>query len=217
MKQSAARQLNNEFLNIDSTTTAANADYTKVNLITPETLLKLKMGNHLAFNAVYMAYADPMLKFLCSILRDEEDAKEVIQDVFMNLWTNRDNIDPNKNIKNYIYTATKNKAFNILRERNVRFRYMKEEFAFLDDRTDQFTHEQLQSQQIQLLIEAAILKMPPQRRRIFEMSRNQGMSHEKIAAELGITTGTVAQHITAALKSIREVLALFLILFCDKV
>lgn len=194
---------------------AAMEKYQRVEQIFPETVIRLKQGDHRAFNAVYTAFADPMLKFLRYILRNEEDAKEIVQEIFMNLWTQRANIDPNKSIKNYLYTATRNRAFNLLREQNVRFRFIQDGMAAADDATNDSSHDLLQSKQTRLIIEAVVLRMPPQRRLIFDMSRNRGMSHEQIAEELGITTGTVAQHITSALKSIREVLALLLFFFCD--
>lgn len=217
MDKTPVRQLSEKEMNIDRELVAVKRKYPRIEQITPDVLSSLKAGDHLAFNSVYMAYADPMLKFLTTILRDDEDAKEIVQEVFMNLWSQRGNIDPEKSIKNYLYTATRNRAFNLLRERNVRFRYIQEEMAHSGEESESYSHDLLQSKQIQLLIEAVVLKMPPQRRLVFEMSRKHGMSYERIAEELGITTGTVAQHITSALKSIKEVLALLVILFCDRI
>lgn len=213
MAKTEPPHVNEKRLNLDSELAAARSRYPRIEQVTPETVLKLSLGDHAAFNTVYMTYADPMLKFLGSILRDEEDAKEAIQEVFMNLWAHREQIDPQKSIKNYLYTSTRNKAFNMLREQHVRMRYARDELSRHDDRSDLDGHELLQSKQTALLIEAVVAKMPPQRRLVFEMSRHRGMSYDQIAAELGISPGTVAQHITAALKTIREVLALFILLF----
>lgn len=202
---------------VDRELASAERKYSRIDQISSEILIGLKQGDHAAFNTIYMAYADPMLRFLRSILKNDEDAKGAVQEVFMSLWAHRENIDPEKNIKNYLYTASRNKAFNLLREYNVRFRYVQEKAALSWEDTDQLDHDVMVSEQTRLIIEAVILKMPPQRRRVFEMSRKEGMPHERIAAELGITTGTVAQHITSALKSIREALALFIFLFYDRI
>lgn len=184
----------------------AKGKYPQIENVAPDVLAALKRGDHEAFNNLYLVYAGPMQKFLCHILRSEEEAKEAVQEIFMNIWMHRESIDPQRNVKSYIYTATRNKAFNILREYNVRFRYAQNKALFQDLEEYGSGYDLLQSRETQLLIEAVVMKMPPQRRLVFEMSREHGLSHESIAAELGIKTGTVVQHISAALKSIREVL-----------
>ena len=196
---------------LDKDAIAAEKKYPRVAEIDSELLAKLGKGDHAAFNAVYLTYADPIVRFLNLILRNQQDAEEITQEVFVNLWTHRETINSQTKIKSYLYIVARNMAFNLLRNKNVRLRYLKEEMSVSEDRINISGEELLQSKEIQLLIEMTILNMPKRRRTVFELSRKEGMSHEQIAEILKISPGTVGQHIKLALKSIREVLALYIV------
>jgi len=215
MKKTLIHRLNEEVSNLDKNVIDAEKQYSRIAEIDSELLVRLGKGDHAAFNAVYLAYADPIIRFLNSILRNQQDAEEITQEVFANLWTQKETINSQTKIKNYLYTAARNRAFNLLRNKKVQFRYIEETMAVSEDKIDISGEELLESKEVRLLIEMTILNMPKQRRTVFEFSRKDGMSHEQIAKTLGISTGTVGQHIKLALKSIREVLALYIVLFCN--
>lgn len=209
MNNKLTHRLKEELTDLDKDVAAAKKKYSRIAEIGPETLTKLSQGDHMAFSAIYLSYADPIVRFLKSILHEQQDAEEVTQEIFLNLWTKRETIGAQTKINNYLYAAARNGAFNLLRSRNVQFRYVEEKMAVGED--NGISGEDLfQSKQTRLLIEMTVMNMPKQRRKVFELSREDGMSHEQIAQTLGISTGTVTQHVKLALRSIREVLALYI-------
>lgn len=168
------------------------------------TIEALRNGNHKAFEEVFLAYFDKVKYLLTGLLRSESDAEELAQDIFVRLWMNHTSIDPNKVFSTYLYTTTRNTALNYLKHKLVEENY-KNSFNSLD--------EILFAKEISLLVEMAVCKMPVQRKKIYQMSREKGISNNEIAEELGISKKTVENQLSLALQEIKRVISAFLIFF----
>lgn len=79
------------------------------------TIEALQHGDHQAFEKVFLGYFDKVKYFLNGLLRSEADAEELAQDIFVNLWQNREAIDPQKSFNTYLYTIARNTALNYLK------------------------------------------------------------------------------------------------------
>lgn len=175
------------------------------------TIEALKNGDHKAFEEVFMAYFDKVKYLLNGLLRSESDAEELAQDIFVKLWVNRQSIDSQKAFSTYLYTIARNTALNYLKHK-----FVEESFknSFNDsEEVAESSDEILFAKEISLLIEMTVYRMPVQRRKIYQMSREKGISNNEIAEELGISKKTVENQISLALKEIKRVISAFLFFF----
>ncbi len=175
-------------------------------------LQALKEGNHDAYDEVYIRYRDPIYNFLKILTRSDVAAEEIAQEVFVNVWEKRDKINPAKNIKSYLYTIARNAALQYFNRQKVHGRFT--DFSAAAGNSESVSSEELViAKETEILIEIALSRMPAQRRRVFEMSHYEGLSNEIIAEQLEISKSNVTSHLSNARKDIKEVLALFILLF----
>jgi RNA polymerase sigma-70 factor (ECF subfamily) len=174
----------------------------------------IRSGDEDVFREFYLDYLDSMVAFLTKILRSEDDARDVAQDTFAMLWENRATFNPHTSIKGYVGSMARNLAFKVLRNRQGRgleiddMHLWQGEFAGMTD-------EVVISNETEMLIRGVLDNMPPQRRKVFELSRRDGMTYNEIAQELGVSYNTVLTHIRLAKDEIAKalsVLLLFLVL-----
>lgn len=182
----------------------------KNNEITSETVALLREGNIDAFNEVFFSFGPAVMRFLTALTGSSDDAEEICQEVFVKLWLGHANIDPEKGIKAYLYTIARNESFDYFR-RKRKVSDSHREIAF---DVEEFSSDQdVLVRETELLIRLAVNRMPEQRRRVFELSRYEGMTNDEIAAALHLRKNTVERHISFALKDIRKLLGVFISLF----
>ncbi|AWW29208.1 RNA polymerase sigma-70 factor [Echinicola strongylocentroti] len=165
--------------------------------------LKIKDNDKNAFYELYQLFHERIYLFCIHYGLKAVDAEEITQDVFVKLWTARQKIDPTKCLKAYLFTIAKNTMLDMfkkqIRQKATRTYQMQ---LILPVNTTQNT---LEYNELMGLVEKTLTCLPERRRRVFEMSRLQGLSHKEIAAQLGISTKTVENHLTLALQNFREV------------
>lgn len=157
--------------------------------------------NDKSFREIYEAYFEPVCRFLNYYTSDIHVVEEVVQDVFVRLWEERDNLEI-QYIKTYLYNAARNKILNELRDvknRNVLLEnWAKREFE------NQQAEDCVDMNEFLQLLQASVETLPATCREIYTMSREKNMSYKDIAAERGISVKTVEAQMGIALKRIRE-------------
>ena len=142
-------------------------------------------------------------KFAFSYLKTDDDSLDVVQDVFLSLWNKRHDLKENTNLEAYLFTVTKNSVISIFRKKISEKGYLEHlrQVAVLyhTDSDEKYDYENL-SKKIQELV----AKLPVHRKRIFQMSKENGMSNKAIAEELNISVKTVEDHMTKARRFIKE-------------
>ena len=167
---------------------------------------KIKAGDQQAFQHLFDLYRDKLFSYSFRITKHEAGAEEIVQDVFMKIWTGRQQIDPSLNTNAYLYKITEHMAFNFLKKL-ARDKKLKEKVAaFFQDSHNQ-TEDTVIYHDYENLLQKAITSMPPQRKLIFEMSRKECLTHEEIAGQLNISRHTVRNQIIAAVQTIRQYLS----------
>lgn len=192
--------------------TAPNAEHRAKAKIHNDLLESIRQGDEAAFSRYYLTFSGPLTSFLTRLVGNREEAREIVQDVFMFLWVNREDIDPDKTLDKYIYGTAKNMAFNMMRRHKTHDKY-NNETLYVSDILSDSVEETVIGQEARELLDKALVDMAPQRRKVFEMSRYEGKTYDEIAAELNISANTVHRHITLALKELREVLVAVAIIF----
>lgn len=173
----------------------------------------LKEGDKAAFTEIYNRYKHLLQGHAYKKLGDFDEVKDVLQDLFTQLWLKRADISETTNLSGYLYIAVRNKVFNILAHRNITDSYIQSLQEFVREEnyvTDLLVREKEFSAMINREIEA----LPPKMRVVFQLSRNSGLSHKEIAEQLDLSEQTVSKQITNALKILRGKLGVnFFILF----
>ncbi len=166
---------------------------------------ELIAGNEKAFRTLFDAYRNELYKFSLSMVCRETYAEEIVQDVFMKIWTKRATLDPNLSFRSYLFTITRNQNIKFLKKaaNNLKLR---EEIFYRSQKFANPTERLMREAELEALKEEALNQLPPKRRLIFEMSRNEGLSYEDIGRELDISPHTVRNQMSKALETLRNFL-----------
>ena len=144
--------------------------------------------------------------FAWKILKSEEDAEDVAQDIFVKLWDNPNLWEDKDALDSYIYTMVRNHIYNFLKHKSVEFNYQEKVVQEGTITNDFDIHDNLYAKELQLLIKLTLDNMPEQRRKIFVMSRQRGMSNQEIADNLQLSIRTVERHIYLALQELKKII-----------
>lgn len=154
-----------------------------------------------AFDALFCRYYPKAVAMASAILHDRDVARDVVQDVFLRIWTGRERLDEKLSLKGLLVTSVRNASINVLKSRHsVIFSALESLPEYAVDSTAADIGLVDTRERIREIVEA----MPPVRRRVFRMSREEGKAPDVIAEELGISKRTVDKHIELALKDIRH-------------
>ena len=168
-----------------------------------ELLTQLKSNDKNAINGLYEAYSRRLFNFAFSYLKTEEDSLDVVQDIFISLWKKRYDLNEDTNLEAYLFTVTKNSVISIFRKKISEKGYLEHlrqvAVLFHNDEEEQYNYQNL-SEKIQELV----ARLPEHRKRIFQMSKEKGLSNKAIAEELNISVKTVEDHMTKARRFIKE-------------
>ena len=176
---------------------------------------RIRKGDMKAFDLLYDQYSQRLYGFAFSMLKNKEDAKEIVQDTFLKLWNKRSEIDTSYSLKSFLFSISYNITVDLLRKRSKDaefIQHLKTYFRDEGQKTDELVIFNELSDQLALLLN----DLPEQRKRIYLMSREEGLGHREIADQLGIAVKTVENQINLALKHIRKNLganSLLLLLF----
>ncbi len=174
-----------------------------------ELLVKLSQGSHKAFREIFRSYYPKVHRFALLLLKNNDDADDAAQLVFMKVWGKRERFAEVNDIDSYLFTLTKYTVISYIASRRV-FPLELDKVSSIPVGAD--PHEILVGNDMQLLIEMVVENMSPQRQAVYRMSREQNMKNDEIAAKLGISKKTVENHLNLALKDIKRALYV-LILF----
>lgn len=170
----------------------------------------LRDGDTEAFRQIFLVYFGKVKYFIRGLLKSEEDAEELAQDVLVRLWLVRESLDPAKSLNAYIYRMARNAAFNFLKSKLIHETYVRENVR---EESGCTTEDELMARETALLIEMAVSRMPERRQIIYRMSRNEGISNEDIALQLNISRKTVENQLSLALHELRGVVTCLLVFF----
>nr|WP_294876985.1 RNA polymerase sigma-70 factor [uncultured Pedobacter sp.] len=168
-----------------------------------ELLNKLRDGDQVAFAQIYNLYRSKIYLYACNLCKSAETAEEVVQEVFIRIWQKKDQINPELNFDAYIRKITLNHVLNHLKK-IARDKVLQDEVLNYMDAIRHSTDESLLEKELLKTYDEAIALLPAQKKLIYQMSRNEEMTHEQIAEKLNISKNTVKNHMVVATKFIRS-------------
>jgi RNA polymerase sigma-70 factor (ECF subfamily) len=167
-------------------------------------LLNVAEGDEKAFRQVFELYGKLLFPFLFRLVKSGALAEELIQEVMLRVWLNRDKLPGIQHPRQWIFRIASNLAYTVLQRR------LQEGQIFEEISRQEETYEDpdqgLKLRELRHHVQEAVRQMPKERRRIYQCSREAGMSREEIAAQLNISPSTVKNALASALKSIRDYL-----------
>jgi len=164
---------------------------------------RIMMGDEQAFELLYRRYFVRLCAFANKFLNDPYMAEEVVQEIFLKLWENRATLRSDGSGKSLLFQGVHNKSLNLLAHQKVVTRYS-EMIRTTYAQPEEFdVHDSLMAKELNLRIQTIVYDLAPECKKIFMMSRAEGMKHHEIAEELSISIKTVETQINRALKKLR--------------
>ncbi len=171
---------------------------------------QIRSGNEILFEQIFKSYFERICCFVHEYIIDWEGSKELAQETFVRFWEAREGLEDHSDISALLFRIARNLALNYLKHRTVVLRYQKQTeqhylesqlnlTALMDMQVDRIFRGDLHDE-----LHHAIAELPERCREVFLMSRNFGMSYREIATRLDISERTVENHISEALRKLRQ-------------
>jgi len=167
-------------------------------------LQKIAGGDQIAFNTLFEQYRNRLFSYLYKVTKSRETSEEIVLDVFLKIWTRKEIAKEIANFEAFIFRIAHNKAIDFLRNLQTKPEIQREVWEKLelisnDAPDDKIIHNDTVSN-----IESAVKNLSPQRKKVYQLSREEGLSYDQIAKKLNLSSNTVRNHISASLEFIRQ-------------
>lgn len=172
-----------------------------------ELTVLLKEDDNAAFTEIYHRYKALLYVHAYRRLQNKEEVHDIIHELFTTLWNKRGTINFTGHLSGYLYASVRNRIIDFLSKKSYQSAYLSG-FARFAEEGEAATDHLVREKQLKEIIEREIALLPPKMREVFEMSRNQNLSHREIARQLELAEPTVKKHINNALKILRGRLGL---------
>jgi len=176
----------------------------KLQAVDPLLIRKLRTGDERAFHMIYTQLHERIYHFTLTFLKDTELSKEITQEVFLHLWLNKEKLLEELPLYPFLFTKARQLIIDAFRKSTVIKRVMEQLFDSENLFQTNNTEDKVLWNDLNRITADILSHLPLQQQKVFRMSRIDGLSYEEIAKELSISKNTVKYHLVCALKSVRE-------------
>jgi RNA polymerase sigma-70 factor, ECF subfamily len=169
----------------------------------------LKAGDITAFEMLFRTYYQPLCHYAYTYVQDHDDAEEIVQSTFLQVWEKKETLEIRTGVKPYLYAMVRNACLNVIKHEKVKQQHVAMEMAMGERSVESVTRTVIASE-LEAKIYRAMEALPEQCRLVFKLSRFEELKYAEIAAQLDISIKTVENHMGKALKIMREQLKDFL-------
>jgi RNA polymerase sigma-70 factor (family 1) len=171
-----------------------------------KTLLKMVAeGNRQAFTELYTTHLNNLYHYIFLFTKSKEETEEILQEIFIKIWENREKLPEVDSLKNYLFRFAKNKLLDKIRHMQIRHRVLSE-IKRTNHISETTTSDQCAYREYYNVVQQAIEKLPPKRKLIFRLNIENGLSQDEIARQLNISKSVVKKQIYRASLFVREYL-----------
>ncbi len=162
-----------------------------------------------SFEELFRSFFPSLILFAQKFVPDQDTAKEIVHNVFLNLWEKREQVDMRSSLKSYLFTSVNNRCLNYIRDQK---KFEKDETRFQRLDSSEFSDgvDRLEEQELEQRIYDALQSLPEKCREIFMLNRFEGLKYAQIAEKLNISVKTVETQMSKGLKILREKLSDYL-------
>jgi len=172
----------------------------------------LKKDDQLAYTEIFERYCKLLVNHAYKILGNQDEANDVVQEVFLSIWNKRQELILTGSLSSYLYKAVKNRILNHIAHEKVVSRYAESISNFIED-DYVFADFKLREEELEAIIAREIELLPAKMREVFLLRKVEDLSYEEIALQLNITDKTAKQQVYNSLKILREKLKNFMTVF----
>lgn len=162
-------------------------------------------GSQRAFEELYIRYKGRLVHFCKWLMKNEIESEDIVQDIFMQLWENRDSLNIEVSFSGYVHTLVKNRALNEFRKFDIHTRYAQYIILNGKDVTNQ-TEDSIIDKDYAKLLDELIENLPERQKEIYRLSRIEKLTYKEISEALQISVPAVQKHASLALNKIKECL-----------
>lgn len=177
-----------------------------------ELISLLRVSDKGAFSFIYNKFKMALYLHALRTIKDADQARDIVQEVFTNLWEKRSDFHVTSSIANYLYGAVRNRVFNAIAHQNITDRYAKSIQTFFE-KGEFFTDNLIREKELAAIIQREIDALPKKMREAFLLSRNTDLSHKEIGKIMGISDTTVKKQVGNAVRILRLKVNLSILLF----
>lgn len=163
----------------------------------------LRKGDRRAFERIYNDMADRLMRYVYARISSREASEDIVHEIFVSLWARRRDLQLEATLESWLFSAAKFQVLKYIRSKNVRRKYAADLVSFVATRYENNPEKLMELADLRKLIESSLSELPERCQKAFRMSRYEHRSIQDIAEEMGISTRTVENYITKALKHLR--------------
>lgn len=167
-----------------------------------ECIRSLRKGDRNAFKKLFEKYYQRLCRFAYRYVKSEEISESLVQEVFVRVWEKKERLDPQKNIRSFLYKSARNEALDYIQHKDI----VKEKLSLLkvDKEPTSPSGETLNKEKFWAIVQQQIEQLPAKTQLIYKLSRRDGLTYEEIADLIEVSPKTVEYHITKALDALRS-------------
>ena len=177
-----------------------------------ELLYRLCKHDKEAFNEIYVRYYSKLRSYVLKFVKVPQYAEDIVQDAFLKIWEIRESIDPEKYFSGYLFTITRNLVFKFFKQAANNTDVIDEVIISITS-SESDVGKVIEWKELGNEIQKAIMMLPPKRKEVFLLCKEEQMSYDEVSAKLGISRNTIKEHMVLAMKSIKESLKMHELFF----
>ncbi|WP_159516879.1 RNA polymerase sigma factor [Sunxiuqinia indica] len=169
-----------------------------------ELLILIQKDDRVAFFHIYERYYNRLYGFVLKYVKQKEDTEEIVQEVFVKIWESRSKIDAYSSFESFLFTVAYNATMNMLRKKANEKKYIEYIKSLQRTHDSPDLIDEIHFNELNSKVQSLLNELTPRQKEIFQLSREQGLSHDEIAIKLNISVNTVKKHIANTLAFLKS-------------
>jgi RNA polymerase sigma-70 factor (ECF subfamily) len=174
-------------------------------------LKRISEDDQRSFDNLFMHYQPKLIHFINGFIKDQEEGRDMVQDIFFKIWTNRATLTRVNSFKSYLFQMARYAIYDYYDHSLVKQKYESKQMELSG--LEESIESNLYAKELELWLDLAIENLPEQRKLIYRLSRTEGLSNDEIAQRLNLNKRTVENQISLALATLRKITTLVNLFF----